>query len=162
MNKTLYFRFYAYLVLLFFCLFRKFYSPFPREEGVQFLKKKKKLKINPLSLILRKFSIIFFIQLSAGFCWLQYLRFYFWFRITRTINVYIVNVLSFLNIRWLTVKVNLVLALKAVKKIVRLRNQSSLNLRELRKEIWRISTWYLWIKQEKGEVCSWPKVRVSN
>ena len=31
--------------------------------------------------------------------------------------MYIVNVLSFLNTRWLTVKVNLVLEKKAVKKI---------------------------------------------
>ena len=62
-----------------------------------------------------------------------------------------------LNIRWLTVKVNLVLALKAVKKIARLRNQSSLNLRELRKEILRITSWYLWIKQEKRKVYSWPE-----
>ena len=29
-----------------------------------------------------------------------------------------------------------------------------LNLRELRKEILRISTWYLWIMQEKREVYS--------
>ena len=86
---------------------------------------KKNLKINPL--ILRKFSIIFVIQLSADFCLLQYLRFYLLeLLITRTIYVYIANVLSFLNIRWLTVKVNLVLDLKAVKKIARLSNQSSL------------------------------------
>ena len=37
----------------------------------------------------------------------------------------------FLNFWWLTVKVNLVLPLKAVKEIARLSNQSSLNQREL-------------------------------
>ena len=68
----------------------------------------------------------------------------------------------FLNVRWLTVKVNLVLALKAVKKIPRLRNQSSLNLKELRKEILRISFWYLWIKHKSEKYTVGQKVRVSN
>ena len=62
-----------------------------------------------------------------------------------------------LNIKLLIVKVNLVLALKAVKKIAKLRNQSSLNLRELRNEILRISTWYLKIKQEMREAISKTK-----
>ena len=29
--------------------------------------------------------------------------------------------------------------------------------RTIKKEILRISTWYLWIKQEKREVYSWPE-----
>ena len=106
-------------------LFRKFYPPPPGEGGSIFEKNKKKFwKSTPLSpLILRKFYHNFFYPIKCWFLLIANFRFnFFELLITRTIYVYIVNILSFLNIRWLTVKVNLVLALKAVKKIARLRN----------------------------------------
>ena len=97
-------------------MFHKFYSLSLRGGGSIF--KKKFWKSTPsVPLILRKFSLIF-LAIKCKLLLIAILKVLFLeLLITRTINVYIVNVLSFLNTRWLIVKVNLVLALKAVKKI---------------------------------------------